>query len=387
MGREIDRLSARFVTTVTEHGYHADGLGLYLVVDKHGKRWSFVFQWRGKRREMGLGPVYDVKLADARDERTKARKLIRDGKNPIDERRRSADLTWGEVADSYLETRKDLDPKTLASWKNSLEAHAVKLRPKAPADIVTEDVLAVLKPIWTDKPEIASKTRGRIEKVFDAAKAKGLRDGENPARWRGHLELMLAPPQKLSKGHHAALPYTEVADFMKRLDGRPAMAARALETTILAATRTNETVGARGPEFDFTKKVWTIPAERMKKVRGQPRKEHRVPITPALEAVVRPLVEAAGEGFVFEGAKKGRPISTNAMDKLLERMGRDDITVHGFRSTFKDWASEQTETPNEIVEMSLAHKVGTDVERAYRRGDALDRRRLLMAAWSSFCGR
>lgn len=255
--------------------------------------------------------------------------------------------------------------------------------------VTTEDVLAVLKPIWAVKPETASRTRGRIERVLDAAKAKGLRTSENPARWKGHLALLLPKRQKLYKGHHPAMPFEEVADFISQLRARPAPAARALELLILTASRTGEVIRAERSEFDLAKRVWTVPAGRMKgKV------EHRVPLSDAAVEVVKTAL-ADGDEFaklnpqaetrwVFPGPTGAKPMSNMAMMMLLRRMGHDAVSVHGFRSTFRDWAGECTNFAREVVEAALAHQIGNEVERAYRRGDALEKRRKLMDAWSRY---
>lgn len=246
--------------------------------------------------------------------------------------------------------------------------------------VSTVDVLEVLQPIWSTKAETASRVRGRIERVLDFAKAKGWREGENPAVWRGHLKNVLPARQKLSRGHHAAMPFDSVPVFMAQLKGSDAMAARCLEFVILTAARSGEALGAQWSEIDFAAKVWTVPANRMKAGRL-----HRVPLTDAVLAILLPLYEARkNDGLVFLGHKEGRPLSVMAMAMLLRRMKHEAFTVHGFRSAFRDWAGDKTTFPREVAEAALAHTLGDQTERAYRRSDALGRRRKLMEAWASF---
>jgi integrase len=240
--------------------------------------------------------------------------------------------------------------------------------------------LAVLKPIWMTKPETASRVRGRIEKVLDAAKAKGFRSGENPARWRGHLDHLLPRPSKLSRGHHAAMPYEEVANFIAKLRTREATAALALELCILTAARSGEILGMRWSEIDFDSKVWTVPANRMKAGR-----EHRVPLSGAAMLILRSLERMKIGDFVFPGQRGGKPLSNMAMEMMLRRMKVDDATVHGFRSSFRDWAGNVSNFPRELIETALAHVIGNKAEQAYRRRDALEKRRLLMDDWAAYC--
>ena len=241
-------------------------------------------------------------------------------------------------------------------------------------------MLAVLKPIWTTKAETASRVRGRIEKVLDAAKAKGFREGENPARWRGHLDHLLPKPLKLARGHHAAMPYEEVAGFVGELMKREASAALALELCILTAARSGEILGLRWSEIDFDKKIWTVPAERMKAGR-----EHRVPLSSRAIAILRQLQKFKAGEFVFPGQARNKPLSNMAMEMVLRRMKVADATVHGFRSSFRDWAGNVSTFPREVVETALAHVIGDKAEQAYRRRDALEKRRKLMEAWAAYC--
>lgn len=363
------------------------------------KRWVFLFQWRGKRTEMGLGSAATFDLKEAREAASAARKLVARGENPIQARkdaRREGIPTFGVVADDLMAT---LEPtwknaKHQTQWVTSLSAHAAALRPKSVDAITTDDVVDVLKPIWSKIPETAARTRGRIERVLDAAKAKGWRSGENPARWKGHLALLLPKRERLTKGHHPAMPYPEAPKLLRELEARPATAARALHFLILNASRTGEVLGARWEELDRGAKLWAIPPERMKA-----NKEHRVPLTDQAVAVLDTMaanaVRLAGQeptdppawpktGLVFPGQRAGRPLSDMAMDMLLRRIGVAQYSVHGFRSTFRDWVSEATEFPGDLAEQALAHIVGDKVERAYRRGDVFARRRKLMEAWAVF---
>ena len=261
-----------------------------------------------------------------------------------------------------------------------MRQYAAPLR-RLPVDrITTEDVLSVLKPLWNDKPETASRLRGRIERVLDAAKAQGLRSGENPALWRGHLDQLLPKRQQLTRGRQAAMRYADVPDFMSDLQKRQATSASALEFAILTAARTGEVLGARWQEFDLDRAVWTVPAERMKGGR-----EHRVPLSRPAHKVVKAMFEARNSDFVFAGQTPGRPLSETTLLRLLRRMNIQVATVHGFRSAFRDWAAECTNFSNEVCEAALAHAVENKVEAAYRRGDLFDKRRKLMEAWAAYC--
>lgn len=387
MAREVNRLSARAVTTLNKPGRHADGNGLYLVIDKSGaRRWLFLFRWQGKLKEMGLGGVSSVGLADARAKAAEARRYLDAGESPIEARRRAeaakeAIQTFGAFADALLPTitKAFRNAKHRAQWKSTLDTYAADLKPMRLDEIGTTDVLATLKPIWQLKPETASRLRGRIEHVLAAATAEGLRSGDNPARWRNHLDKLLPKRGMLTRGHHAAMPYRAVPAFLADLREREAVAARALEFAILCAGRTGEVLGARWVEMDLTEKVWTVPAERMKG--GKP---HRVPLTARALAIVTDLKKVSTGEYVFPGGKAKQPLSTNALLMLMRRMSAKQFTPHGFRSSFRDWAGETTNFPRDVVEMALAHIVGDATERAYRRGDALEKRRKLLEAWARF---
>ena len=377
------RLTARKVATA-KAGKYSDGGNLYLIVSDTGSRkWVLRFTWRGAAKEMGLGSANDVPLADARERAVDARRTLAKGLNPIEQRNRDGGIpTFGDMADAVCEALAAgfRNEKHKAQWRMTLSTYAAPLRAKPVDGIATEDVLAVLKPIWTDKPETASRLRGRIEKVLDAAKAKGHRSGENPARWRGHLDHLLPKPNKLTRGHHAAMPYEAVAAFLADLRQRTATAALALEFCILTAARSGEVLGLRRSEIDFEKKVWTVPATRMKAGR-----EHRVPLSARAVAIAKECAQAHSGDFLFAGQVRNKPLSNMAMDMMLRRMKRDDVTVHGFRSSFRDWAGNVSSFPREITETALSHVIGDKAEQAYRRSDALEKRRKLMDSWAAFC--
>ena len=376
-------LTARKVQTA-KAGKYSDGGNLYLIVSPSGSRkWVLRFTWRGRAKEMGLGSATVVSLADAREKAAAARRKLADGLNPIDDRKRDDGIpTFGEMADSVRESLSAgfRNEKHKAQWKNTLATYAASLRSKPVDTVGTDDILAVLKPIWTEKAETASRLRGRIEKVLDAAKAKGFREGENPARWRGHLDHLLPRPSKLSRGHHAAMPYEEVAGFVAELRKRESPAALALEFCILTAARSGEVLGAKWSEIDLEKRVWTVPANRMKAGR-----EHRVPLSGRTVSILKRLAELNTGEFVFPGQKPKKPLSDMAMEMVLRRMKIEGATVHGFRSSFRDWAGNVTNFPREVTETALAHVIGDKAEQAYRRSDALEKRRKLMDAWATYC--
>lgn len=337
---------------------------------------------------MGLGSFEDVSLSDARDLRDGARHTRNTGRNPIEVRRAerkglAGRKTFGDVAEELLKAKAPEwgNKKHADQWRVSLEDGAAALASTNVEAVDTEAVLGVLKKVWTETPESASRLRQRIEAVLDYAGAHGLRTGDNPARWRGHLEHLLPKRGRGDKGHHAALPYGDVPGFMTRLRAVETIAARALEFLILTAARSGEVYGATWSEIDAIEKVWTVSASRMKAGRV-----HRVPLAPQAIAVIekaRPF--SAGE-FIFEGRRRGHPLSHIAMAKVIDRMSVEGATPHGFRSSFRDWCGDHTEFPREVAEAALAHSVGDAAEQAYRRGDALDKRRALMNAWAKYCG-
>lgn len=383
MSRVMHRLSATKVAHLKAHGRHSDGGGLYLFIDPTRRRWVFRYTWRGKLTEIGLGSARSLSLAKAREKAAEYREMVSEGRNPKTAKEKcDRNITFGDYADSYVETMEPSwrNPKHVAQWKMTLSVYAAPLRSLVVEEIDTDDVLRVLKPLWHRVPETASRLRGRIEMVLDAAKALGLRDGENPARWRGHLDQLLPKRRKRSQGHHAALPFDKITAFITDLRHRPAAAARALEFLILTAARTNEVLLADWSEIDLGINVWIVPAERMKAER-----EHRVPLSRAARAILEATPAAKREGLVFKRTGSALPLTNMAMPMLLRRMGVAD-TVHGFRSTFRDWASEKTNFSNEVCEMALAHTIPGKAEAAYRRGDLFEKRRRLMEAWSSTCG-
>ena len=391
--RGFNKLSPRKAASIQTPGRHSDGGGLYLVVDKSGaRRWVFMFRWRragetgaGKLREMGLGSAGAVTLARAREKAADARALVADRIDPIAAKHASAAVpTFGAMADEVIETRTEgmRGAKSKARWERALQTYAEPIRSLGVDVVSTEDVLKVLKPIWSTKPESAQKARGYIEAVLDAARAKGFRQGDNPARWRGHLDHLLSKPQKLSRGHHAAMAYSDLPAFVKVLRGRDGAAALALEFLILTAARSGEVRGAVWDEIDLKAALWTIPAVRMKA--GV---EHRVPLCARAVEILTELASAKTGRHIFAGQKPAaddnEPLSSMALSMLLRRM-KVEITTHGFRSTFRDWAGEVSPFPRELAEAALAHTVGDETERAYRRGDALEKRRKLMEAWAMF---
>lgn len=401
MARIIGRLTALNVQRARKPGMYADGGGLYLQVSASGaKSWVYRFMLRGKAREMGLGPLHVVSLAEARQKAAEARRLRHEGVDPIELRKaqRAAQrvtegqgLTFDDCAAAYIDAHKLgwRNEKHALQWKSTIATYASPVFGKLPVQSVdTALMLKVLEPIWSKKPETASRLRGRIEAVLDWATVRMFRTGENPARWRGHLDHLLPARNKVRRPeHHPALPYAEVGDFLRVLRTQEGVAARALEFLILTAARTGEAIGAQWSEIDLDAKLWTVPASRIKGGR-----EHRVPLSTPAVALLRGLKAEAekmlvGSVYVFNGARRGKPLSNMAMLKLLARMGRKDLTVHGFRSTFRDWAAEQTHYPREVAEMALAHVIGDKVEAAYRRGDLFEKRRRMMEDWARYCGK
>ena len=401
-GRKLHKLTARTVESAKQ-GRHADGGGLYLNVASTRKSWVFVYIRQGRRREMGLGSAATVTLAEARRKAEEARRQLADGVDPLEAKkaaeREQRAPAFGAFVDDYLETMR-------ASWRNDKHAaqwamtlgrardkegkltkrgYCLGLANLRLDEITTDDVLKELRPIWNEKPETANRIRGRIETILDAAKAAGYRDGPNPALWRGHLALLLPRRKKLHRGHHAAMPYSDVPTFVAKLREAKGVGAMALEFAILTAARSGEVRGATWSEISLDDRLWVIPARRMKAGR-----EHRVPLTERAIAILehaallrRPAAGDDSEALVFPSAKVGRPLSDMTLTAILRRMGLGHFTVHGFRSSFRDWAGDETHFPREVAEAALAHVVG-GVEGAYRRGDALEKRRELMRAWGAF---
>jgi integrase len=396
--RKIGKLSPAKLRALNTLGTYGDGDGLWFNVGPSGsKSWLRRYMLRGRAREMGLGPYPLVGPGEARARNRAAARLCLDGIDPIDQRRAERDarrqaeasaVSFRDCAAKYIAANRSgwRNAKHAAQWDATLTAYAYPTIGALPVGAIdTGHVTKVLEPIWTTKPETASRVRGRIEAVLDYATTHRWRTGENPARWRGHLENVLPKRSKVAKvEHHAALPWREIGAFMAALAGQEGVAALALRFAILTAGRTGEVIGARWSEIDQRHAVWIVPAKRMKADR-----EHRVPLSPAAMAVLREAGELkAGEadGFLFPGMKGGKPLSNMSLLMVLRRMRRGDLTTHGMRSTFRDWAAE-TGKPADIAEAALAHVVGDKTVAAYQRGDLLDRRRRLMEQWAEFCGR
>lgn len=399
MARKIGQLTAIKVTKEIKPGYYPDGGGLYLRIGKTGaKSWIFRYMLNGSRHDMGLGPVHAISLAEARVKAAEFRKIKHEGSDPLQARKAAMlaaklesakTLTFQQCADAYIATHRAgwKSEKHADQWFNTLSTYAYPSIGELPVGSVdTGLVLKVLEPIWQDKNETASRVRGRIEAVLGWAAARGYRTEENPARWKGHLDKLLPSPSKVKKvRHHPALPYDQMGKFMVELRKRNGTSALGLEFLILTGLRTTEVMGARWDEIEFSQKIWTVPAVRMKL-----KHEHRVPLSGAALAVLDRLQENAPSEFVFPGTNLKKHLSAMAFLELLKDMPFVDnngerITAHGFRSSFRDWAAEQTHYPSEVAEMALAHVVKNKVEAAYRRGDLIDKRRLLMEDWAQFC--
>jgi integrase len=395
--RTLSRLTAAEVKKLANiPGRHSDGGGLALQVDRRtgAAGWVFRYQVNGRERVAGLGPLHTVTLREARDKALALRKLRVDGVDPIEQRQASRQaarvaqaktLTFQECAVAYIAAHAPgwKNSKHAAQWPSTMESYVYPVMGGVPVQLVDVGlVLRVIEPIWLTKPETASRVRGRIESILDWATARGHRSGENPARWRGHLENLLPKRSKVARvEHHAALPYGGLPAFIDELRALEGVTARALEFLILAAARTSEVLNAQWGEIDLANRLWVIPGERMKAG-----KEHRVPLSDRAIEILEEMAANRERDFVFPGALSGRPLSNMALAMLLRRMGRGDLTVHGFRSTFSDWCAERTNFPGELRAMALAHAVGDKVEAAYRRGDMLTKRRQLAAAWARFCG-
>jgi integrase len=374
-------------------GRYTDGQGLQLLVKSSGARsWVMRYRFAGQYRDTGLGNASGpaaMSLADARKVAASIRAKIVSGIDPVGERKAVAAkvqadavrlISFRDVAESYLEANADTwrNEKHRSQWYSTLAMYVYPVMGDLPiAEVDTQHVMAVIEPIWKTKPETASRVRGRIEIILDAGKVRGYRSGDNPARWRNHLALILPKPKKLSRGHHKALPYREMPTFIERLRERQAVAAMALEFTILTAARTGETIGARWQEIDFERALWVVPANRMKAYR-----EHRVPLCERAIEILR-TVKGLGSDYLFP-SPRGGAMSNMAMNLLLRRMDVD-VTVHGFRSVFRDWVAECTAFDRDAAEMALAHSISNATESAYRRGDMFEKRRAMMAAWEAYC--
>lgn len=384
MARTSNKLTDSYLRAAKlKPGRHSDGGGLYLNVTGAGsKSWVFMWSRDGRRHEMGLGAYPATPLVRARWVAALNRAAVAEGRDPIAERSKASEPTFGECVEQFLNGIESSwrNEKHRAQWRMTLTRYCRPIADQRVSKIGTDDVLRVLNPIWQSKPETASRLRGRIERVLDFATARGWRSGENPARWRGHLKSVLPPRVVLSRGHHAAMPYVELPGFVSRLGQSEAMAAKALEFLILTAARSSEVLNATWSEIDWGARLWVVPADRMKAAR-----EHRVPLSDRAMAIIEPIHDARVSDFVFSGQRTGRPLSSSSMTMLMRRLKADQYTVHGFRSAFRDWAGDRTTIAREVAEAALAHRVGDATEQAYRRADALDKRRELMVAWASYC--
>jgi integrase len=388
MARAMNRLTALAVKRTAKPGRYPDGLGLYLFVGPTGnKSWVFRYRRQGRLHDLGLGPLHTVSLAEARTKALECRKMLLDGIDPIEARRSGyapakAAMTFEACAEAYIAAHRSAwrGTKSEIQWSASLRMYVYPIFGDLAVQAVDLPlIMRAIEPIWTAKPETASRVRQRIESVLDWATVRGYRQGENPARWRGHLDKLLPKKSKVrAVVHHPALPYKEIAGFVGELRKRRAIAARALEFLILTASRTGEAIGARWDEIDCAERVWTVPAKRMKAGR-----EHRIPLSDVALGVIAAMREIRQNDFVFFGAKEGQSIQPTTLRALLHDIGRDDLTIHGFRSTFRDWAAERTAHPREVIEMALAHTVSNVVEAAYMRSDLFDKRRQLMDQWGS----
>jgi integrase len=397
MPRKLSNALTPLAVKNAKPGRHADGGGLHLLVKQSGARsWVYRFMLKGKSRDVGLGPAAGtgaITLSAARDAADALRIRVKAGIDPLQERQQLASealaaaqaaqiagITFKAVAEAYIGANEDSwrNDKHRQQWRNTLSTYAYPVIGALPvADVSTSHVLQILEPIWKAKPETAGRVRGRLETILDAAKARGYRSGENPARWRGHIAQILPARSPLTRGHHKALPYSELPGFIASLRERKATAALALEFAILTATRTGEVLGAKWTEIDLENRTWTIPADRMKAGR-----EHRVPLSPRAVEILETL-KPLKRNWVFPSDKSAK-LSSMAMSMLLRRM-KVDVTVHGFRSSFRDWAAECTGYAHEVCEMALAHVIGNKAEAAYRRGDLFEKRRRLMSDWSAYC--
>lgn len=395
MSKLIERLRPLQVSKLNAPGYYADGAGLYLQVAKGGsKSWVLRYTLDCRPREMGLGSCTTFTLAEARKRAAEQRQKIADGIDPIEARRqaqleqrlvKSKTITFDQATVAYIAANEASwrSAKHGAQWRSTLTNYASPVIGKLSVnDVSTALVLDILQPIWSTKTETATRVRGRIEKVLDWAKVNGYRSGENPAAWKGHLAQALPKPSKVAAaGHYAALPWAEVAAFMQALRGMPGVGSLAMQLIILTATRTSEVINATWDEFDLKTGIWTIPKERMKGFR-----EHRVPLSKQARAILERIKwDNKACDWVFPNTKLENPISNMTCLATLKRMGRGDLTVHGFRSTFRDWASEDTNYPHDVCEMALAHAIQDKSEAAYRRGDLLEKRTQLMNDWADFC--
>jgi integrase len=377
-------------------GRYPDGDNLYFRVSSPGNAsWLLRYARDGRERMLGLGPLHTVTLAEARIRAKAARQQLLDGVDPIDQKRAqkaeraleaAKAITFSEAAQSYYDQheKKWKNPRHRDQWISTLQTYCFPRIGNLPVSAIdTGLVLKCIEPHWQDKTETMSRVRGRIESVLDWCKVRGYRTGDNPAKWKGHLKEVLPARDQIAKpNHHPALPFGEIGGFLTKLRTRDAVAAKALEFLILTAARTGEVIGAKWGEIDFAKKEWTIPEGRMKGGR-----QHRVPLSNRVIEILSEVPREEDNPHVFIGPRTGSGLSSMAMTAVLKRMGHGDITVHGFRSTFKDWADECTNTPIHVTQMALAHAIGDKTEAAYRRGDLAKKRKVLMDTWAAFCAK
>jgi integrase len=395
MARTLNRLSAFKVEKAKQAGMYADGGGLYLrVADGGSKQWIFRYVVNGRLRDMGIGPCHTLTLVEARERATEARKLRLNGIDPISHKRAQQGaavaaaakaMTFRQCAQGFIRDNeaKWTNAKHRHAWESTLVKYVYPALGELPVGLIdTPLVLKVLKPLWKRIPETASRVRGRIESVLGWATVHHYRSGDNPARWQNHLEQALPSRSELVKvEHHPALPYMQMRDFMGKLRQDSSIMARCLEFIALTVARLGEATNALWPEINLKARTWTIPADRMKAG-----KEHKVPLSDAAMAILKDMLAIRQSDYVFPGYKQGRPLGHNVLPVLVKRVSGMDITVHGLRSTFRDWAAECTSFPNEVVEMALAHAIPNAVEAAYRRGDLFAKRAELMQAWANYCG-
>lgn len=394
MARLANKLSARKVETLKAPGRYSDGAGLYLRITEDSRKWTFMFTWAGKKVEIGLGSLRDVSLAAAREKAGRYREMVASGSDPREERKPKRVWTFSEVALEFLDDKEGgwKNEKHRDQWRYTLslrkdeagawidEGYCRSIRDKPIENLSTDDVLAILKPIWISKSETASRVRGRVEAVWNAAKARGRVSGENPARWRGHLSNLLTKRERLQRGHHAAMPFSDVPAFFQKIVNQNSSSSQALAFTVLTAARSGETMGARWSEIEDEGRIWRIPGARMKA-----KKEHVVPLSDAAWVIIESMRGKSGE-FVFPGARAEK-LSVMALTMVLRRAGGGEYTTHGFRSSFRDWCGDATNFQQVDVEMCLAHAVRNATEAAYRRGNALGKRREIMSAWANFLSR
>lgn len=384
MARSRHKLTATQARSAIEPGRYSDGGGLYLNITSSGsKSWTYMWSRQKRRREMGLGSYSDVTLAKARELAEAARQCVLDGGDPILERRKTSEPIFVDCVNTFLEAKEAgwKNAKHRYQWRSTLMTYAKPLHNRRVSQITTPDVLDILQPIWLSKHETASRLRGRIEAVLDYAKAMGWRDGENPAIWRGNLKSLLPAYKKAEHVEHLpAMEIDELPIFMAALRARDAISARLLEFIILTCARSGEARGAKIDEFDFKRAVWTIPGIRMKM--GKP---HTVPLSDRALEIATTFADMPLGDYLFTNPRGRKEFSVNATMALLRRMGRDDVTTHGFRSTFRDWAGDRTHAQRETIEAALAHGLKDKVEAAYRRSTAIEKRRILMQSWADYC--